>query len=149
MPNANHRCVMELVERPEVNVQAGPCKVCSVSTRSHIVRPPLYEEYTAEEIIGESDEYATKSWIETEEIVKYRLVEDAIVLCHKCWAPLMDKAIKKLANNFDRWCNDVGANMQTIRSFLRNWDDYGFGNEGEVEQVKELKKAVRGFSRGE
>ena len=76
---------MRRFERPEVKARYGPCIKCGTGTRSHVLEPALYEEYEQEVIVGASDVYSSNQWEEVDTIIKAERVEEAVVMCHRCW----------------------------------------------------------------
>ena len=102
---------------------------------------------------AESDDYAQKRWVETEEIVKYELSQEPIVMCHRCWNIEQNKAIVFLLNKYEEWVSDVGSSMMMIRNFLDHWAAHNFSKElydkEIINKIKGLKQSVRGFARGE
>jgi hypothetical protein len=78
----------------------GECNICKRPTRSHVLEPAIYDEFTTEEVIGRADDYASKQWEEVEEVVKYRLAKKAIVLCHGCFVEQERKLTAMVDKNY-------------------------------------------------
>lgn len=89
--------------RDSVATPWSVCKSCGKGTRSHVLEPAKYEEFIAEEIIGQSDEFASKAWEEVDEVVKYRLATEPIVLCHVCWDEQQIKLERLVEESIDKW----------------------------------------------
>jgi hypothetical protein len=144
---------MELIERPHISTKSGSCRNCGSITRSHVISPTLYMPYTEEVVVERASEYATKQWIETEEVTKYEVEKEAVVMCHKCWMEVKVEAIELLSRNIETWNEDVGSNLMAVKSFIKRWGEHGFGDkdedEGVTEMVRALKLAIRRFARGE
>ena len=128
---------MKVVQRPELNVRAAPCVECGAITRSHVLELPDYEEYEeapAEDPDG--DEF----------VIRYQQLNDAKVMCHKCWMPLKQKAVNSLNKNLDSWLSDTSSNLRRINRFFRQWRYYDFDHECDEEtwgSLKKLSDAVR------
>ena len=144
---------MDEIERPEVSVPYANCVKCNNGTRSHVIVPALYRPYKEEVVETESDDYAQKRWVETEEIIKYELSEEPTVMCHRCWNIEQNKAIAFLLKKYEGWVSDVGSSMMMIRNFLDHWVAHNFNKElydnEIINKIKGLKQSVRGFARGE
>jgi hypothetical protein len=109
--------------------------------------------FKAEVVENESDDYAQKRWVETEEIVKYELSQEPTVMCHGCWGLAQKKATAFLHTKYEGWVGDVGSSMMMIRNFLDHWAVHDFNKELHdyeiTNKIKGLKQSVRGFARGE
>ena len=94
---------MALFERDDVKTGNQPCNVCGKPTRSHVIKPALYEEYATEVVINRSDEFANKQWEETEEVTKTRKVHEAVTVCHKCWLIRLEEIREILEKDYEKW----------------------------------------------
>ena len=81
---------MRIVERPDIKGKPVPCVSCGVMTSSHVLESAEYEEY--EEVWEDDDlqEYqGRKKKVDEEEeedvVIRYRLHNEKICICHKCW----------------------------------------------------------------
>ena len=104
---------------------------CGAITRSHVLELPDYEEYEeapAEDPDG--DEF----------VIRYQQLNDAKVMCHKCWVPLKQKAVNSLNKNLDSWLSDTSSNLRRINRFFRQWRYYDFDHECDEETWSSLKK---------
>jgi hypothetical protein len=149
---------MRIIERPEVKGGFVPCNECGVGTRSHVLEGAEYEEY--EEVWeDELQEYQGRKKKEEEEeeevIIRYRLHNEQVCMCHKCWTPKRKKAIGFLNKHKEDWVSDGPAQMHRIKKFLKSWNYYGFDNEldskvqEDIEGVRAALKNSAGISEEE
>ena len=87
----------------------------------HVLETAEYEEY--EEVWeDELEEYQGRKKKDEEEeeeiVIRYRLVNEQVCMCHKCWVPKRDKAVSFLNKHKDDWVRDAPAQMHRIRKFL-------------------------------
>ena len=141
---------MRIVQRPEIKGSFVPCIECGVGTRSHVLESAEYEEY--EEVWEDDDlqEYqGRKKKVEDEEeevVIRYRLHNEQVCMCHKCWLPKREKAIGFLNKHKDEWIRDGPAQMHRIKKFLKSWNYYGFDNELDSkvqEDIDSVRTALR------
>ena len=143
---------MRIIERPEVKGGFVPCIECGVGTRSHVLETAEYEEY--EEVWEDDDlqEYQGRKKVEQEEeeeedvVIRYRLHNAQVCMCHKCWVPRREKAIGFLNKHKDDWIRDGPAQMWRIKKFLKSWNYYGFDDELELkyqEDIKNVRTALK------
>ena len=148
---------MRIIERPEVKGGFVPCIECAVGTRSHVLEGAEYEEY--EEVWeDELQEYQGRKKVEEEEeevIIRYRLHNEQVCMCHKCWTPKREKAVGFLNKHKEDWVSDGPAQMHRIKKFLKSWNYYGFDNEldskvqEDIEGVRTALKNCAGISEEE
>ncbi len=130
-------------------VPYSKCIECGTGTRSHVLKPPVYEAYLQEtrpRRIGETDD-------DVPAVEKHELVEDAEVVCHKCWLKLRDKTFNQLKRDSGKWIEEPLPNSQRIKSFLTRWEEFEFGSnmpDGDMNKIiTELKDSIRRSARGE
>ena len=139
---------VDLVTRDDVNVPSAPCVMCKTRNRSHILEPPLYEEYKEEVEVTEWQEYQSKAPEEEEPevIIKYALAEDAKTMCHKCWLKKQGLMSSVLETQSEKWLENMPEHVLKVKKFLKDWKYYQFSREvGEEIQLKvnELKVALK------
>ena len=136
---------MRIIERPEVKGSFVPCIECGAGTRSHVLETAEYEEY--EEIWEDEDlqEYQGRKKAEEEDeeeedvVIRYRLHNAQVCMCHKCWLPKRKKAITFLSRNKEEWVKNAPSYISRIKSFLKSWNYYGFDDELEVTHQADIK----------
>ena len=134
---------MPRVIREGVATPYGACNLCKRPTRSHVLEPAIYDEFKTEEVIGRADDYAAKQWEEVEEVVKYRLAKNAIVLCHGCYVEQERKLAAMVDRNYERWMENPTSYVARIRTIAETYKYYKF--EGEVgTKGRSLVKALKG-----
>tara|TARA_B100000902_G_scaffold219681_1_gene208682 strand:- start:751 stop:1182 length:432 start_codon:yes stop_codon:yes gene_type:complete len=121
--------VMTLFERDDVKTGNQPCNVCTKPTRSHVIKPALYEEYIAEVVVDKSDEYANNQWEETEEVTKTRKVDEAVTVCHKCWLARLEEIRQILEKDYGKWESDPSAHVSRIHVVAEICHSYQFEEE--------------------
>mgnify|MGYP004031516287 FL=1 len=137
---------MALFERDDVATPYSTCKYCKRPTRSHVLEPAKYEEFTTEVVINASDEFANSHWEEVEEVVKARKAKDPIVLCHKCWLEKKSECESIIDKEFDSWMESPMENISRIHSIAHTCQYYKFGGDIEVktkEMVKKVKELIK------
>ena len=142
---------MRIIERPEVKGGFVPCIECEVGTRSHLLETAEYEEY--EEVWEDDDlqEYQGRKKIEEDEeeedvVIRYRLHNAQVCMCHKCWLPKRKKAITFLTRNKEDWVGNTLSYISRIKRFLKSWNYYGFDDELEPthqEDIKSVRAALK------
>tara|TARA_B100001113_G_scaffold315986_1_gene282512 strand:+ start:160 stop:591 length:432 start_codon:yes stop_codon:yes gene_type:complete len=121
--------IMTLFERDDVKTGNQPCNVCTKPTRSHVIRPALYEEYVAEVVVNRADEYANNQWEETEEVTKTRKVEEAVTVCHKCWLKRLEEIREILEKDYEKWESNPSNHVSRIQVVAEICQSYGFEEE--------------------
>jgi len=142
---------MKRVIRDDVATPYAKCIICKTGTRSHILEKAKYSEFTSEEIINESDVYSSKQWEEIEEIIKFQLDEDAIVMCHKCWVKKEIEFVNFTNNKFEEWKENPIENAQNIAALVKSMNYYKFVKEETHQKtrnqilnlVKTLKEEIK------
>ena len=139
---------------PKRAVPYDNCIECGNGTRSHVLKPPTYESYEEEIIVGEADVHAGKQWADFETVTKWAMTEGPTVMCHRCWLEVKEKTLKFAKKNIPKWIDSPMSNTQRIKSFLAQWKEFEFGilipvDEEANELVSALKEAVRRSARGE
>ena len=143
-------------DEPSFATPYSTCIECTIATRSHVLEEAEWDIIEVEEIIAESDEYANKSWEETEMIEKWVRTSEPVVMCHKCWMKQLDKSTRHFYGKIfvDNWEDSVDDNRVMIRRYLRKWARLGFSNSSDVGQqikidTKEVQREVRRLVIGE
>ena len=139
---------MRIVERPDIKGDFVPCIECGSKTRSHRLENPRYEEY--EEVWeDELEEYQGRKKQDEEEeeevVIRYRLVDSQVCMCHRCWVVKRDRAVTFLNKHKDDWVSDTSSYLRRIRKFLQSWAYYQFDSEVNAEtmaHVEEVKNAL-------
>ena len=138
---------MKRIARDDVATPYAKCIICRTDTRSHVLEKAKYSEFTSEEIIDESDAYSSKQWEEIEEIVKFQLEEDAIVMCHKCWVKKEIEFVRFTNNRFEEWKKSPIENAQNIAALVKSMNYYKFtkgkAHEATRAQILELVKILK------
>ena len=120
---------MDLFERDDIKTASGPCKICTKTTRSHVLKKALYENYVTEVVIDKSDEFANNHWEDTEEIVKMRKAKEAIVVCHICWLKRREEIQDILEKDYEKWETRPVSYIGRIQVVSEICSTYGFDEE--------------------
>ena len=152
MSDAKHPGYMR--SQPKRAVPYDNCIECGRGTRSHVLKPPQYEEYEEEIMVGESDVHATKQWAEFDTVTKWEMTERPTVVCHTCWLVVREKTITLGNKHIDKWIESPMQNSQRVKTFLGRWKEFEFGttipvDENMNQKVSALKESVRRAARGE
>ena len=65
--------------------------------------------------MGTADTYSAKQWEDVEEIEKYELAVDALVMCHRCWSDVQSSFVKMVKKNFDKWSEDIKSHVNPVK----------------------------------
>lgn len=136
----------EMSDGPKRATPYSTCIECTIGTRSHVLEEAEWDIIEVEEVIAESDEYANKTWEETEMVEKWIRTSEPVVMCHKCWMKQLDKITRYFYDKIfiDNWEDSVDGNRVVIRRYLRKWARLGFSNSSDVEQqIKADTKTVQ------
>ena len=141
--------VVKVVTRDNIASPTALCIECNCRTRSHVLELAQYEEY--EELIeDELEEFQGRKKVEEEKepefIIKYALVEDPVVLCHKCWVKKKASFTRALDTNYTLWVENMPEHLLKVKKFLKDWKYYQMaeGPSGELEvKVKQLKAVFK------
>ena len=134
------------VIREDVATPYDECNICGRPTRSHVLQPAIYDEFKAEEVINKSGDYANRQWEEVEEVTKYRLAQNPVVLCHRCYVIQEEKLANMIDNNYDKWMESPIKYVARIRTIAETHKYYKFTGDLES-RVKTLVKALREASK--
>jgi len=129
--------------RDDVSTPWGECKNCGVGTRSHELEPAEYEVFLEEVIVGTSDAYSAKQWEDVDEVEKYDMVLDAVVMCHRCWTEVQTSFVKMVRKNFEKWSDDIKANTTAVKRAINTQVYYDFDDKQTVEALKILAKKLK------
>lgn len=143
---------MKIVTRPDVRANYAKCLDCGRKTRSHVMELQEYEEYEEVWEDDEIEEYQgrKKGVVEDDEeeeeniVIRYQKVSDAVVMCHSCWVPKREKAIKFAEGKIEDWEKDPASHMRRISKFLKQWKYYAFGEEEIPEVILRSEEALEG-----
>ena len=135
--------LMGTVVRDDVRAKQGPCEGCGVRTRSHVLEPAEYEIIKEEVIVGSSDVYASKGWEDVEEIERYDMVLDAVVMCHKCWLGRQERFAKFVKKHFEEWRDDITVHHNAVKKAINTQIYYDYTDEKTIQALKILAKTVK------
>tara|TARA_Y100000817_G_C16540894_1_gene404424 strand:+ start:141 stop:566 length:426 start_codon:yes stop_codon:yes gene_type:complete len=133
---------MDLVTRTEVATPEAPCKMCGVRTRSHVLERAKYAEFEEEIVVGKSDDFASNTWEEVEEITKFQMVESAVVICHKCWVKRQDEFNEFLGKKLLTWTAEPAMYAPAIKKAIQTVNYYEFDDPELKSRIKEIRKAL-------
>ena len=108
-----------------------------------MLEPAEYEIYKQEVIVGMSDENASEQWEDVEQVEKYDMVIDPVVMCHKCWLQKQGEFAKLVSKNNPKWSKDVIVNATAIKRAVNTQVYYEFDNQETVSTLKELAKQLK------
>lgn len=135
---------MRRFERPEIRGGYGPCIKCGIGTRSHVLEPALYEEYEKEIITGASDIHSSSQWEEVETITASERVEEAVVMCHRCWLD----ALEYYNIELPKMTFDGPGRYKRLANVLHNVRYYNLDshlNEDAKQSITNLRKSLSTF----
>ena len=140
---------MSLITRDDVATPYAKCIVCSKGTRSHVLERAKYAEYVGERVVDQSDEFSGgQDWEEVEEVVKFALAEDAVVMCHGCWVEHQKTFCDLVESNFSKWREAPLEHAHAIRKCVATMDYYQFDDKATIEALsiltKKMKEAIKG-----
>ena len=133
---------MDLTTRTEVATPEAPCKSCTVRTRSHVLERAKYVEFEEEVIVGKSDDFASNSWEEVEEITKFEMAEEAVVMCHKCWLKRQEEFSEFLGKKLLTWGSDPAMYVPAIKKAIQTVNYYEFDDVELKSHIKAIRKAL-------
>ena len=136
-----------LFTREDVAIPWSDCVECTIGTRSHLLKPALYNEYVTQQIIDQADEYANKQWEDVEDVVKIELAEGPVVICHKCWSKKQQGFDKLISKEYATCVADPSSNIITIQRLLRTFEYYKF--EIHMDKMRTLLDTLKGTHSGE
>ena len=131
------------IVRDDVSTPWGECKKCGVGTRSHELEPAEYEIFVEEVIVGTADSYSAKQWEDVEEVEKYELAVDALVMCHSCWSDLQESFVKMVKGNFTKWSEDIKSYVNPVKKAVNTQLYYDFNHTQTIEALKILAKKLK------
>lgn len=135
---------MRRFERPEIKSKYGPCIKCGVGTRSHVLEPALYEEYEQEIIVGASDMYSSSQWEDVDTVIRSEIVQDSIVMCHRCWVA----ALEHYNSELPKMKFEGAGRYQRLANVLRNVRYYNLDihlNDEAKNSIRELRNSLSKF----
>jgi len=141
---------VKVITRDNIASPTALCIKCNCRTRSHVLEVAQYEEY--EELIeDELEEFqGRKKFVDEEKeqkfVIKYALVDEPIVMCHKCWVKKKDQLVAAMELNHGLWLENMSEHLLEAKKFLKDWKYYQLSKEsrGELEvKVKQLKAALK------
>ena len=134
---------MRTVTRDDVSTPYSRCRDCNCKTSSYVIETAEYEIYKEEVIVGMADENAAEQWEDVEEVEKYDMVIDPVVICHKCWLQKQEEFAKLVKKNSPKWSKDVIVNATAIKRAVNTQVYYEFDNEETVNTLKGLAKQLK------
>lgn len=134
---------MGTIVRDEVRAKHGPCEGCGVRTRSHVLEPAEYEIIKEEVIVGSSDVHAGKGWEDVEEVERYDMVLDALVMCHHCWTGRQERFAKFVKRRFEEWRDDIPAHHNAVKKAINTQIYYDYTDDTTIQALKILAKSVK------
>ena len=134
---------MRTVTRDDVNAPYSRCVDCECKTRSHILEPAEYEIYKAEVISGVSDIYSAQGWEEVDEVEKYDMVLEAVVMCHRCWGNVQSSFVNMVKKNFEQWSAEVKPHATAIKRAINTQVYYDFTDKQTIDALKILAKKLK------
>jgi len=129
--------------REDVSTPWGECKNCGVGTRSHELEPAEYEVFLEEVIVGTSDTYSAKQWEDVDEVEKYDMVLDAVVMCHRCWSNVQSSFVNMVKKNFEQWSAEVKPHATAIKRAINTQVYYDFTDKQTIDALKILAKKLK------
>lgn len=137
------RFMSNTIVRDDVSTPWGECKKCGVGTRSHELEPAEYEIYIEEVIVGSADAYSAKQWEDVEEVEKYELAVEALVMCHRCWRDLQESFVKMVKRNFTKWSEDIKSHVNPVKKAVNTQVYYDFNDAQTIDALKILAKKLK------
>lgn len=131
------------IVRDDVATPWGQCIDCGCGTRSHELEPAEYEVYTAEAVRHASDIYASVEYEEVEEVDRYEMITEAVVMCHKCWVARQDKFRIFVQKKWSEWSSDPVTHVVPIKRAVNTQVYYGYEDEKTIEALKKLAKLLK------
>jgi len=131
------------IVRDDVATPWGLCIDCGCGTRSHELEAAEYEVYTAEAVRHASDIYASVEYEEVEEIDRYEMITEAVVMCHKCWVARQDKFRAFVQKKWELWSGDPVTHVTAIKRAVNTQVYYGYEDEKTIEALKKLAKLLK------
>jgi len=131
------------IVRDDVSTPWGECKNCGVGTRSHELEAAEYEVFLEEVIVGTSDAYSSNQWEDVDEVEKYDMVLDAVVMCHRCWGNVQSSFVNMVKKNFEQWSAEVKPHATAIKRAINTQVYYDFTDKQTVEALKILAKKLK------
>lgn len=129
--------------REDVSTPWGECKNCGVGTRSHELEAAEYEVVLEEVIVGTADAYAANQWEDVDEVEKYEMVLEAVVMCHRCWVNVQSSFVKMVKENFEQWSGEVKAHATAIKRVINTQVYYEFTDKQTIDALKILAKKLK------
>lgn len=135
--------IMGTVVRDDVKTKYGKCSSCGVGTRSHVLEPAEYEIIKQEVLVDESDVYSNDQWEEYEEVEKYEMVLEAVVMCHRCWLSKQSVFADFIKDKFESWKETPIANATAIKKAINTQVYYNYSDEKTIKALKILAKKIK------
>ena len=136
------RCMGTII-RDDVKAKFGPCESCEVWTRSHVLEPAEYEIIKEEVIVATADVYAGDQWEDVEEVERYDMVLDAVVMCHTCWSERQERFAGFVKKHFEKWRDGVAVHHNAIKKAINTQIYYDYTDEKTIAALKILAKAIK------
>jgi|SRR6056300_460195 len=134
---------MGTIIRDDVKAKFGPCEGCEVWTRSHVLESAEYEIIKEEVIVAESDVYSSKGWEDVEEVERYDMVLDAVVMCHRCWTERQERFAKFVKKHFEDWRDNISTHHNAVKKAINTQIYYDYTDEKTIIALKILAKTIK------
>jgi len=134
---------MGTIVRDDVKAKFGPCEGCEAWTRSHVLEPAEYEIIKEEVIVASADVYAAEQWEDVEEVERYDMVLDAIVMCHRCWTERQERFAKFVKKHFEDWRDNISTHHNAVKKAINTQIYYDYNDEKTIAALKILAKAIK------
>jgi hypothetical protein len=134
---------MGTIVRDDVKAKFGPCEGCEAWTRSHVLEPAEYEIIKEEVIVASADVYAAEQWEDVEEVERYDMVLDAVVMCHRCWTERQERFAKFVKKRFEDWRDNISTHHNAVKKAINTQIYYDYNDEKTIAALKILAKAIK------
>jgi hypothetical protein len=134
---------MATVTRDDVRPKYGKCVSCGTGTRSHVLEPAEYEIIKQEVLVDESDVYSNDQWEEYEEVERYEMAIEAVVMCHRCWVSKQEVFASFIKDKFEEWKGDVISHSNSIKKAINTQVYYDYEDEKTIKALKILAKKIK------
>ena len=140
---------MRIIERPDIKGDFVPCVECSSMTRSHRLESPRYEEYEEvwedelEEYQGRKKQEEEAEAEEEEVVIRYRLVDAQVCMCHKCWLVKQAKFADLVKIKYELWMDKTILHAAEIKKAVNTQIAYDFEDDTTIHALKNLAKQLK------
>ena len=99
-------------------------------------------EFEEEVVVGKSDDYASNTWEEVEEVTKFEIAEEAVVMCHKCWLKRQEEFSEFLSKKLVTWTTEPAMYTPAIKKAIQTVNYYEFDDVTLKANIKAIRKAL-------